>query len=125
MSQIWKYNNVELELDMGDIDTTERYERAFTKMEEAAKKLPKTGVYSEMSRAYCRMFYELYDDLFGVGTGEKLMGKRYNVRETEKCYNAFLTFVRSQIREIDQIRANTLGNRKERRYNQKKRKNRS
>ena len=71
------------------------------------------------------MFYELYDDLFGVGTGEKLMGKRYNVRETEKCYNAFLTFVRSQIREIDQIRANTLGNRKERRYNQKKRKNRS
>lgn len=125
MSQIWKYNNVELELDMGDIETVERYEKAFTKMEETARKLPKTGVYSEMSRAYCGMFYDLYDDLFGTGTGEKLMGKRYNVREAEKCYNAFLTFVRSQIREIDQIRANTLGNRNVRRHNQKKGKNRS
>lgn len=123
MSQIWKYNNVELELDMGDVDTLERYEKAFTQMEETRKKLPKTGVYSELSRAYCRMFYELYDNLFGAGTGEKLMGERYNVREAEKSYNSLLTFVRSQVREIDRIRANTLGNRKERRHNQKNGKN--
>ena len=51
MSQIWKYNNVELELDMGDIDTAERYERAFTKMEEAAKKLPKRSEERRVGKA--------------------------------------------------------------------------
>lgn len=121
MSQIWKYNNVELEFDMGDVDTQELYEKAFTKMEETEKNLPKTGSYSELSRAYCQMFYALYDDLFGAGTGKKLLGEKYNVRKTEECYNSFLTFVRAQLAEINQIRANTLGNRKIRRYKGKKR----
>lgn len=121
MSQIWKYNNIELEFDMGDVDTQERYEKAFTKMEETEKKLPKTGSYSEMSKAYCQMFYELYDDLFGIGTGKKLLGEKYNVRVTEECYNSFLTFVRAQLEDINRIRANTIGNSRNRR---KKRKNR-
>lgn len=120
MSQIWKYNDVELEFDMGDVDTQERYEKAFTKMEETEKGLPKTGSHSEFSRSYCRMFYELYDDLFGAGTGERLMGKKANVRTTEECYNSFLTFVRAQLEEINRIRANTIGGRKNHGYNHKK-----
>lgn len=120
MSQIWKYNDVELEFDMGDVDTQERYEKAFIKMEETEKGLPKTGVYSELSRAYCQMFYELYDDLFGTGAGERLMGKKANVRTTEECYNSFLTFVRAQLEEINRIRASTIGGRKDHGYNRKK-----
>ncbi|GFI44232.1 hypothetical protein IMSAGC018_01913 [Lachnospiraceae bacterium] len=120
MSQIWKYNNIELEFDMGDVDTQERYEKAFTKMEETEKRLPKTGIYSELSRAYCGMFYQLYDELFGAGTGEKLMGKKANVRTTEECYNSFLTFVRTQLAEINRIRANTIGGCKNYGYNRKK-----
>lgn len=121
MSQVWKYNNIELEFDMGDVDIQERYEMAFTKMENAEKKLPKTGVYSELSKAYCQMHYALYDDLFGVGTGEKLLGKKYNVRTVEECYNSFLTFVRNQLNEINRIRANTIGNRNGRRHKGKNR----
>lgn len=120
MSQMWKYNNVELEFDMGDVDTQERYEKAFTRMEETEKGLPKTGAYSEISRAYCQMFYELYDDLFGTGTGEKLMGKKENVRTAEECYNSFITFVRAQLEEINRIRANTIGRRKDYGHNRKK-----
>lgn len=120
MSRIWKYNNVELEFDMGDISTQERYEKAFTRMEETEKALPKTGKYSELSRAYCQMFYQLYDDLFGAWTGVKLMGEKANVRIAEECYNSFLAFVRAQLEEINRIRADTIGFRKGHGYNHKK-----
>lgn len=125
MSQIWKYNNVELEFDMGDVDTQERYEKAFTRMEETETGLPKTGSHSEFSRAYCQMFYQLYDDLFGAGTGKKLMGEKDNVRIVEECYNSFLTFVRAQLKEINRIRSNTIGGHKDYGYNRKKGKRRS
>jgi hypothetical protein len=108
MSQTWKYNNVELEFDMGDVDTLETYENAFVQMEVTQGKLPKTGTHSEMTRAYCEMFLELFDNLFEEGTGKKLMGERLNVREAEKCYHSFLVFVKRQMSEMNHLRQQTL-----------------
>ena len=56
MSQ-WKYNNVELEIDMEDVEFQERYENAFNIMEEEEKKIKKDGKVSEITKAYCNLFW--------------------------------------------------------------------
>lgn len=115
MNRIWKYNDIELEFDLGDIDSQKRYEEALDKMDEAEKKLPKTGKRSEISEAYCNMFFNLFDDLFGDGTGKRLLGENRNVRIAEECYFSFVEFVRAQADEMNRTRAKAIGNKQERR----------
>ena len=52
---LWKWNNVELEVDMEDAE-----------------------------------FYDLFDDLFGDGTGDQLFTGKMNSRICEECYDSFL-----------------------------------
>lgn len=106
MSHMWKYNDVELELNMADADFVETYEKAFEKMGESEKRLQKIGKYSEQIKAYCNMYYDLFDDLFGEGTGQRLFGGKHISNEVEECYDSFLTEVRSQIAQINKNRAN-------------------
>ena len=39
------------------------------KMAKTEKELQKAGKASEITRGYCDMFYALFDDIFGAGTG--------------------------------------------------------
>ena len=87
---LWKWNNVELEVDMEDAEFLERYEAAFKKMGETEKTLQKTGSQSEIVKEFCKMFYDLFDDLFGDGTGDQLFTGKMNSRICEECYDSFL-----------------------------------
>lgn len=106
---LWKFNNVELEIDMADVEFQEKYEKAFDKMSAAEKNLKKTGKLSELSRGYCDMFYNLFDDLFGPGTSEKMFQKRYNVRDCDKAYDSFMKECKRQVTEINKSRARIYG----------------
>ncbi len=87
---LWKWNDVELEIDMEDYDFLQKYEKAFDAMGIQEEKIQKIGNRSEIMKEYCDMFYRLFDDIFGDGTGEKLfLGKR-NVRICEECYTDFI-----------------------------------
>ena len=92
----WDINGVSLELDIDDIDDLERYERAFKQMGEAAKQIPKDGTASEITKAYCKTFYDMYDCIFGSGTAEKIHSKKYSAKECETVYASFLAFVSAQ-----------------------------
>lgn len=87
---VWKWNDVELVIDMEDLDFQERYENAFEIMEEEEKEVKKAGRLSELTRAYCDMFYHLFDHIFGEGTGEKLFQGKRNARMVDDCYESFL-----------------------------------
>lgn len=91
MSQKWEYNGVTLEVDLQDADFAESYEKAFARMEESEKELQKVGVNSEMIRGYCNLFYQLFDDIYGDGTGEKLFSGKKNARMCDEAYRNFLT----------------------------------
>ena len=87
---LWKWNDVELEVDMEDYDFLQKYEKAFDAMGIQEEKIQKIGNHSEIMKEYCDMFYRLFDDIFGDGTGEKLfLGKR-NARICEECYTDFI-----------------------------------
>lgn len=99
MSQIkteWEVNGCVLELDLQDAETAERYEIAFDKMTEEEKLMPKDGKPSEQIRAYHKLFVNLYDNLFGNGTGIKILGEKANTRICNETYEDFLAFVAEQ-----------------------------
>lgn len=98
MSQkIWEINGLSLELDLEDADCMERYENAFDKMSEEEKQVSKDGKASVRIRAYCRLFRDLYDRIFGEGTSEKIFRDiPDNTDLYDEIYFKFLDFVTTQ-----------------------------
>ncbi len=98
MSQkIWEINSLSLELDLEDAECMERYENAFDKMSEEEKTVPKDGKASVRIRAYCRLFRNLYDRIFGEGTSDKIFeGVPDNTDRYDEIYFSFLSFVTAQ-----------------------------
>ena len=82
---LWKWNDVELEIDMEDYDFLQKYEKAFDVMGVYEEELKKTGTRSGIVTEYCDMFYLLFDAIFGDGTGERLFLGHRHVRIGEEC----------------------------------------
>ena len=98
MSQ-YKINNVELEIDMDDYEFQKKYEDAFDILGEEEKELQKVGKKSEITLGYCKMFYHLFDNIFGEGTGVKLFNGKYNLRVINETYDEFLQICSKQAKE--------------------------
>lgn len=90
-------NGVQLDIDMGDVAFIERYEKAFNSMETKEAKMPKTGNMTDRAKAFVNIFYELFDDIFGEGTGHKLFGGKYNIGLCLEVYDEFLEVCKSQV----------------------------
>lgn len=100
-----KINDVELEVDMGDIEFSEKYENALLKMGESEKELQNVGYLSDFFRNYCQLFYTFFDNVFGEGTGERIFHGKYNVKTCEDTYFSFLECCSKQVDEINRSRA--------------------
>lgn len=105
---LWKWNDMELEIDMEDVEFQEKYEKAFINMEKTELKLQKTGSLSQISKEYCKMFYQLFDDIFGSGTGEKLFGGKYNTCLVDEVYDSFISHCKKEVDAANKRRANTV-----------------
>lgn len=105
---LYTINDVELEIDMEDYDFQKKYEEAFGKMGGVEKELQKVGKKSELTRGYCQMFRNLFDDIFGPGTSEKLFGDKYNMRITDEVYEKFLSICYDQARKAETRRSKTI-----------------
>ena len=106
---LWKWNDVELEIDMEDYDFLHKYEKAFDAMGVQEEKLQKIGMQSEIVKEYCEMFYRLFDDIFGAGTGDKLFGGKKNIRICEECYTSFISECQQSVQEANR-RKNAMMN---------------
>lgn len=113
MSQItktWEINGLSLPIDLEDADVMERYENAFALMSEAEKSIPKDGKASARIRAYCQMYRDLYDRIFGDGTSEKIFaGQPTSAAVYEDVYDSFLSCVREQTVRAAERRAERIG----------------
>lgn len=96
---LYKINNAELEIDMEDYDFQKRYEDAFERLGEEEKALQKFGKSSEITKKYCEMFRNLFDDIFGAGTSGKLFGDKYNISQTNEVYDEFIEICSSQAKK--------------------------
>lgn len=98
MSQ-YEINGVILEIDMEDVDFLEKLENAFEKMDEEEKNVQKIGKQSDIARAYCEMFYHLFDNIFGEGTGQEIFDGKNNLRITDETYEKFVSICAEQTRD--------------------------
>jgi len=124
MSQ-WKWNNVELEVDMEDYDFMMKYNDAFKKLEEEEKEVQKIGSGPEILKAYCDLFYHLFDNIFGDGTANAMFNGRKNSRVCEECYDSFIHHCKKQTIEANRRRSEYVNkyrpNRAQRRASKAKR----
>ena len=102
---LWKWNDVELEIDMEDVEFQQKYENAFNKMAKTEEELQKVGAISELSLRYCNMFFQLFDDIFGEGTSQKLFNGKKNTRVVEECYDSFLEVCKNEVDQANKRRA--------------------
>ena len=114
---LWKFNDVELDVDMGDADFQEKYEDAVTKMGETEKELQKVGKLSEITRSYCDMFYKFFDNVFGPKTGERLFEGKHN---TQLCETAYFSFIDHCAKEVEAINKRKAANFKKYKVRSKK-----
>lgn len=92
----FKFRDAEVEFDIADADSSDRFEQAVKKMAEDEKGLPKTGKLSTIYRAQCKLIKDFFDGCVGPGTGDKICTKADNVRICYDAYDEFLKFVSAQ-----------------------------
>lgn len=98
---IWSINGLELEMDLDDAETLEKYEEAFTEMDVQEKEFPKDGKTSEIVRRYCDLYYRLFENLFGKDNADKIVQKKYHMGQWEEVYASFLKFASLQMNAIN------------------------
>lgn len=105
---LWKWNDVELEIDMEDVDFQKKYEVAFNVMAEDENKLQQAGSISGFSESYCGMYFKLFDGIFGEGTSEKLFKGKRNIGKVEDCYDSFIQTCAKDVMEINKRRSKRI-----------------
>lgn len=98
--KVWNYGGASFTLDMDDVETAERYEAAFQKMQAQFAEPDGTSEAAKL-REYCEAIRFLLDDLFGEGTAQKLLGEKLNIAACDDAYGSFMTFVQAQTVEIE------------------------
>lgn len=106
---LFKYNEVELEIRMSDANFQKKYELAFKKMQETEISLQKVGMLSEITEKYCKMFYQLFDDIYGEGTGNKLFEGRLDEEEISEVFDSWLNQCKKDVDAINKKRAARYG----------------
>lgn len=92
----WEVNGLVFELDLEDYDDARRYEEAFSKLSIKESEIQKDGMLTDKMKAYCDLYYTLFDDLFGAGSGQKIFNGKYNTRVCEEVFNSFFEFAKIQ-----------------------------
>lgn len=105
---LWKWNDLELEVDMEDVDFQERYEKAFKRMEASEKEMQSVGTLSEITKKYCDLFWNLFDDIFGDGTANKLFEGKKHAGLCEEVYESFIDYCKNQVKDINKRRASRV-----------------
>lgn len=106
--KVWEINGISLPLDLEDVEVMERYEKAFDTMADAEKTIRIDGRASGRIRAYCMLYRNLFDNLFGAGTADKIFaGKPMSAAMHEEAYASLLDFVKAQTAAATE-RRNTL-----------------
>lgn len=105
MSQTWRYNDIDLEIDLADADDMERYMAACTHFDENNAALQREKTDASFIRKQADVYYVYFDELFGEGTAEKMFNGKKNVRICLQAMNEFFEFAAEQVAENNQFYA--------------------
>ena len=92
-------NDVELEFDLLDIETFEKYEEVKEKISTIDKEI-KDMTPVESMKYQCTIIFDIFNDLFGEGTDKKIFGNRTNYG---KCLDALVMLIEEEARQSKEI----------------------
>lgn len=94
---IWKINDAELEFDVTNADTMERYETALDCLKNDIPNQVKGITWSGYIRAYCKAHRKMYHTIFGENASEKIFaGIPDSLQQYNRIYAKLLAFVAEQ-----------------------------
>lgn len=103
-ARIWKINGQEFEFDLDDADVLENMMKTFEAVDEERAELSKEGATVGFIRSYCKVYYRMFDRLFGPGSGEKIFKGKHNARICEEAAEDFISFANRQVQKVNQRR---------------------
>lgn len=112
---------VELEFDFFDADQLEVYEHENRKVAERIKEPTQYEGKSaaESIRIQCRIVDAFFDNVFGVGTAERLFQGKSNIRDHMEAFGIMAQNAQDSGKELDDIENRYAPNRAERRQAEK------
>lgn len=93
---VWEYNGFTFELDVGDADTAEHIEGVFDRFSKAEKRVKRDGSMKEIIISYDKLFRDMFDDMFGTGAGDDILGEKRSIKNCNAAYESFLDFINAQ-----------------------------
>lgn len=85
-----KFRNFDLEFDIFEAATAEKYEAAVAKVQKANELKPDEETMTETIRRECGTVFAFFDSLLGAEARKELFGERVNLLE---CLDAFAEFI--------------------------------
>lgn len=89
---LFKYGDLEAEIDFTDVDFLERLEEAKALMMEEAKATPKTGKSTDIIRAQCRCYFNFFDRIIGEGAHDAMFCGKTSLNACLDAADALLEF---------------------------------
>lgn len=90
---VWNINNNEFTLDLQDLNDVEKYTNACDVLSKQEKSFDKNAARQVQIKAYCKMYYDFYDTLFGEGTSQKIFEGRINARICDIVFADFIKYI--------------------------------
>lgn len=84
-------NNKNIDIDILEADTAERYSKALEYLQAAADGLKNDGDIGKVIREQCSVIYKFFDIILGDGEGEKLFDGK---KSLALCFDAYEDFVK-------------------------------
>ena len=96
-------NGVELQdLDIYDLEVAEKYDKGLKGVAEVGANLEGLST-TEVIRVQCTAIFNFFNELFGEGTDKKIFGDKVNLVTCLKALDEFITQVRDQKEQIEEI----------------------
>lgn len=122
---IFKFGDLEAEIDFTDADFLENLEEAKKLLQEEAKMTPVTGKTADIIRAQCRCYFNFFDRVIGEGAHEAMLRGKTSLNLCIEAVEALKQFENADAERINEkyseYTVQQHGNRQQRRnYNKQK-----
>lgn len=122
---IFKFGDLEAEVDFTDADFLENLEEAKKLLQEEAKMTPVTGKAADIIRAQCRCYFNFFDRVIGDGAHEAMFCGKTSLNLCIEAVEALEKFENADVERINEKYSEYTiqqhGNRQQRRnYNKQK-----
>lgn len=109
-----KINGIELEFDLLDADTAEKYDECMKEMQGIKDKVDGMSV-GESIRYQCNAVFDVFNNLFGEGTDKKIFGGKTHLGKCLDAFEALVNEANRQAEETDKKYSKYSPNRAQRR----------